>query len=125
VSALATALRKMRLRWLLVLFSIRSNIGIADFVDTDILDDSHLNLVTRHTCHGDVHLALALVGFILAPLKSDSDCSGFVARRRTVDRRPSYSAVGSCPSSRPSCHETLGQSPPEQAHFPGDYPDLD
>lgn len=88
VSALATALRQARSRWALVLFSIWGiTSGLLAFFNTDILDDPKLDPVLHRTWHGDLHLALALFGFIAAPL-------GAILIARAFSRVAAFRAAG-------------------------------
>ena len=88
VSALATALRPARARWGLVLCSIWGvTSGLLALFNTDILDDPRLDPVLHHTAHGELHLVLALIGFIAAPL-------GAILIARTFSRAAEFRAAG-------------------------------
>ncbi len=69
VQALRNALHPIRARWGLSLFGIWGAASfLLAFFNTDILDDPHLVPHPHLTWPGELHLGLALIGFIVAPI---------------------------------------------------------
>lgn len=69
VSALATTFPRARARWGLILFGIWGvTSGLLAVFNTDILDDRKVAPILHLTRHGELHLALAFIGFVAAPV---------------------------------------------------------